>query len=86
MLDNKVKKDAFCLKVVHRNETSELNAFWTHFAFTGKMDAMMLERFYAFLEIKKERKEEKKEKKSVKTHECKDACTQKRKILCPEPG
>ena len=68
MLDNKVKKDAFCLKVVHRNGTSELNAFWTQkayasdFAFTGKMDAMMLERFYAFLEIKNGRKNKKKKK------------------------
>ena len=67
MLDNKVKKDAFCLKVVHRNETSKLNAIWTQkayafdFAFTGKMDAMTLERFYAFLKLRKEgRKKEKK--------------------------
>ena len=42
MLDNKVKKDAFCLKVVHRNETSKLNTFCTQkayasdFAFTGE--------------------------------------------------
>ena len=91
MLDNKVKKDAFCLKVVHRNETSELNAFWTQttyasdFAFTGKMEAMTLERFYAFLKLRKEGRKKRK-KKGVKTHECKDAWTQKRKILCPEPG
>ena len=42
-LDNKVKKkDSFCLKVVHRNETSKLNTFCTQkayasdFAFTGE--------------------------------------------------
>ena len=33
-LDNKVrKKDAFCIKVVHRNKTSEMNAIQTQKAY-----------------------------------------------------